>query len=184
LSGSTVAFYGAGSGGQQGIYLQNRLIPGDPIRIADLNTPIPNGSGNFLSFAGEPAIPTDPLIPSDPTISGDNVVFYGAGSGGQRGIYVLINSLRLRVADTSTAIPGGSGNFTGFTRPGIPPNPIISGDNAVFYGEGSGGQQGVYARIRHPQYVAFVLILLGFAAGVVPALNAYRSRITDMLRTV
>ncbi len=29
-----------------------------------------------------------------------------------------------------------------------------------------------------------VAILLGFAAGVVPALSAYRSRITDMLRTV
>jgi hypothetical protein len=148
LSGSSIAFYGAGSGGQQGIYVQNRLIPSDPIRIADLNTPIPNGSGNFLSFAGEPAIPTDPIIPSDPLISGDNVVFYGAGSDGQRGIYGLINSSRLRVADTSTAIPGGSGNFTGFTRPGIPPNPIISGENAVFYAEGSGGQQGVYARIN------------------------------------
>jgi hypothetical protein len=148
LSGSTVAFYGAGSGGQQGIYVQNRFIPGDPIRIADLNTPIPNGSGNFLSFAGEPAIPQDPVIPSDPLISGDNVVFYGTGSGGQRGIYSLINSSLLGVADTSTAIPGGSGNFTGFTRPGIPPNPIISGDNVVFYGAGSGGQQGVYARIN------------------------------------
>jgi len=29
-----------------------------------------------------------------------------------------------------------------------------------------------------------VAIFLGFAAGLVPALNAYRSRITDMLRTV
>jgi hypothetical protein len=33
--------------------------------------------------------------------------------------------------------------------------------------------------------VGFVVaILLGFAAGFVPALTAYRSRITDMLRTV
>jgi hypothetical protein len=29
-----------------------------------------------------------------------------------------------------------------------------------------------------------VAIFLGFAAGFVPALSAYRSRITDMLRTV
>ena len=29
-----------------------------------------------------------------------------------------------------------------------------------------------------------VALVLGFAAGFVPALNAYRSRITDMLRTV
>jgi ABC-type antimicrobial peptide transport system permease subunit len=29
-----------------------------------------------------------------------------------------------------------------------------------------------------------VALLLGFLAGLVPALNAYRSRITDMLRTV
>ena len=34
---------------------------------------------------------------------------------------------------------------------------------------------------RHRVRVALVL---GFAAGFVPALNAYRSRITDMLRTV
>ena len=29
-----------------------------------------------------------------------------------------------------------------------------------------------------------VAIVLGFAAGFVPALSAYRARITDMLRTV
>ena len=38
-----------------------------------------------------------------------------------------------------------------------------------------------------PQVAAIgflVAIFLGFAAGFVPAMNAYRSRITDMLRTV
>lgn len=43
------------------------------------------------------------------------------------------------VADTSTAIPGGSGKFTGF---GIP---AIIGSYIAFDGTGSGGQQGIYS---------------------------------------
>ena len=35
-----------------------------------------------------------------------------------------------------------------------------------------------------PPSASRVALFLGFAAGFVPALGAYRSRITDMLRTV
>jgi hypothetical protein len=141
-----LAFYGTGASGQQGIY---RIVnQGVPVRVADLNTPIPGGSGNFTSF-----IPQEPVAPQEPTkpsISGSSVVFFGAGSGGQQGIYVsipqdpIVPGNPVRIADTSTAIPGGTGTFTSFTHPGIPPSPIISGNNVVFFGAGSGGQQGIY----------------------------------------
>jgi len=134
LSGSLTAFYGAGSGGQQGIYLATRAIPSDPHRIADTATAIPGGTGNFTSF-----FPTDPHAPA---IGSTSVAFFGAGSGGQQGIYgasVTTQDPPIKVADTATAIPGGSGNFTAF-----PAGPSISGNHAAFAGSGSSGQQGIY----------------------------------------
>ena len=69
----------------------------DIIVIADKNTAIPGGSGNFTSFY-------------HPSLDGGNVAFQGTGSG-QSGIYTDIGGLGV-VADLNTAIPGGSGNFT------------------------------------------------------------------------
>ena len=116
---------------------------GTPVKVADLNTAIPGGSGNFTTF-----VPRNPVTPS---IDGSNVAFFGAGSGGQQGIYVsipqepIIPGNPVRIADTSTAIPGGTGNFTSFTHPGpFAPSPVISGNNVAFFGAGSGGQQGIY----------------------------------------
>ena len=130
-----VAFYGAGSGGQQGIY---RMMNGPPIKVADTNTAIPSGSGNFNSFF----ITGPPILPS---IGSDgSVAFFGAGSGGQQGVYVMANGPPIRLADTATAIPGGTGNFMAFTIPGNPISPAISGSSVAFFGAGTGGQQGVY----------------------------------------
>jgi T5SS/PEP-CTERM-associated repeat protein len=134
-SSGQVAFYGTGSGGQQGIYSG---IPGNPVRIADLNTAIPSGTGDFTSF-----IPQEPVRPS---IDGSNVAFFGAGSGGQQGIYAGIPGNPVRIADTATAIPGGMGNFTSFIPQGSC-NPAISGNNVAFFGAGSGGQQGIYSGV-------------------------------------
>lgn len=144
LSGSTVVFFGAGSGGQQGIYVQNPFIHSEAIRIADLTTLLTDGQGPIETLLGELQAAQAPI----PGGSGDNAVFYAAGSGGQRGIYAYTNNTLWRVADTNTVIPGGSGSFTGFTRPGLAPSPTISGNNVAFYGESSGGQQGVYASIN------------------------------------
>jgi hypothetical protein len=44
-----------------------------------------------------------------------------------------------RIADTTTAIPGGTDNFTFFEG-----RPSVSGTTVVFGGSGSGGQNGVY----------------------------------------
>ena len=50
----------------------------------------------------------------------------------------------IRIADTATAIPGGTGNFTALVHSGNPvaPSPVISGNNVAFFGAGAGGQQG------------------------------------------
>ena len=133
LSGNNLVFYGAGSGGQQGIYLQNRLIPPNPIRIADLNTPIPNGSGNFVSLGTEAGI----------IIVGGDILFSGRGSGTQQGVYLASLAILtdpVRIADTATGIPSGIGTFTAFQ------NALgFSGSDVAFVGSGSGGQQGIYA---------------------------------------
>jgi hypothetical protein len=139
ISGDSTAFIGGGSGDQLGVYVKS---PQDPYRIiADLHTAIPNGTGFFTNFA-----PTDPYRPA-PTVSGSNVAFVGYGDSGQTGVYARYSTAAVTViADLNTAIPAGTGNFTGFLPPNpiVPPNPIISGDAVAFMGFGSGGQQGVY----------------------------------------
>jgi hypothetical protein len=67
-------------------------------KVVDTNTPIPGGSGNFNYFL--------PMA-----ISGDNVAFEGEGSSGQHGIYLFNGTTLIKVADFSTPIPSGSGNF-------------------------------------------------------------------------
>src|SRR5437762_13409512 len=50
ISYGRVAFMGLGAGGQAGLYL--KLVPSDPYKVmADLNTPIPGGTGNVTDFA-------------------------------------------------------------------------------------------------------------------------------------
>jgi hypothetical protein len=145
ISGDNIVFLGSGAGGQQGVYVTiptDPHIPGNPLKIADRNTAIPGGSGNFTSF-----IPTDPYAPA---IDGARVAFFGSGGGGQQGIYVshpgdpynpgdpYVPGNPVRIADTATAIPGGTGNFTGFR------NVSISATDVAFLGLGAGGQQGIY----------------------------------------
>ena len=113
------------------------FTPPDPIRIADLNTAIPGGTGNFVSFIG-----------SDPCISGTNVAFIGTGSGGQQGVYHRLAppDPMIPIVDVNTPVPGGSGNFNQFF------NIALDGTNLAFVGgvfsqEGDNSiltQQGVY----------------------------------------
>src|SRR5438132_45625 len=90
--------------------------------VSDTATPIPGGTGTFLNFLGAPSL------------SAGNVAFVATGAGDQAGVYVSYPGAPiLPVADTSTAIPGGVGNFVSY-----PPGPVISGGNVVFVGNGSG----------------------------------------------
>ena len=88
-------------------------------KVADLNTPIPSGSGNFDSFY-------------NPVISGSNIAFEGYGLSNQEGIYLFDGFALTKVADRNTPIPGGIGNFTNVFYP------VISGSNVAFWAQGGG----------------------------------------------
>src|SRR5262245_51128743 len=98
-------------------------------RVADLNTAIPNGTGNFTNFGCC-------------VLSGGNVAFLGDagfGSSEQEGIYLFNGSALTRVADLNTATPPGRGTFTVFDL-----LIALSVDIVAFLGFGSSGQQGIY----------------------------------------
>jgi hypothetical protein len=120
FNGSAAAFIGFGSGGQTGVYSN---VGGLHV-IADTNTPIPGGVGNFTSFYGL-------------TLDGANVAFVGFGSNDQTGVYTNVNGLHL-VADTNTPIPGGTGSFQGF----IFFLPALRNGHVVFNAYGTSGQSG------------------------------------------
>lgn len=121
IDAGVVALRGFGAG-QDGIYRRD----GPRVALADQATAIPGGTGAFLGFLGAPAI------------SGGAAAFVGVGAQ-QRGIYVGDGAGVTRVADLTTAIPGGAGSFTDFIA-----SPSLHGDRVGFIGFGSGGQKGVY----------------------------------------
>ncbi len=130
-----MAFLGNGSGGQQGIYRAG--ISGPPIKVADLNTAIPGGSGNFTSF-----IPGNPADRSGHRRHERRVL--RRGQWRPTG-HLRLNSQRpvipgnpVKIADTATAIPGGTGNFTSFG------DVSISATDVAFLGFGANGQEGIY----------------------------------------
>ena len=65
--------------------------------VADLNTEIPDGTGNFVdltSFYG-------------PSIDGRRIAFHGFGEGGQQGVYCESHGRLLKVVDLNTALEPG-----------------------------------------------------------------------------
>lgn len=133
INGESVVFTGIGFVGQLpqvvGIYTN---IGGSLTTVADINTAIPNGTGNFTNFGFFPAI------------EDENVVFLGFGSNNQAGIYANRNGLLATLADISTAIPDGRGNFGDFFT-----DPVIGGGNVAFVGgestsRGGNLQEGIY----------------------------------------
>jgi hypothetical protein len=141
-----VAFIGSGSGGQQGIYLIGTSPSPPQVKIADLNTAIPGGTGNFTGFFGSPAI------------SGNNVAFIGSGSGGQQGVYLSNGSPappEIKVADTSTMMPGTIANFQFFTS--VSMDMSVVGPDLAFVGGGTvSGQtvKGVYFATPTPPNIS------------------------------
>jgi hypothetical protein len=122
ISGNNVAFHASGESGKEGIYLHDGT---NLSKVVDLNTPIPEGSGNFAGFY-------------PPLISGNNVAFHGFGES-EEGIY-LYNGISLsKVVDLNTPIPEGSGNFSFIW--GLHG---ISGGNVVFQAFGQSEQGGIY----------------------------------------
>lgn len=126
LGGGDIVFRAAGLG-QEGIYT---FIGNTLAVLADFNTMIPGGTGNFTDFTNRPI-----------SIGGKNVAFKATGSG-QEGIYTFISGTLSVVADTSTIIPGGTGTFTG-----VSDLVSIGGGDVMFVGAGSSSQDGIYTSI-------------------------------------
>jgi hypothetical protein len=127
VSGSVVAFAGTHNAtSYAAVYTANADGTG-LAAVADTNTLIPGGSTAFRQF-GNPAVSGPTVAFEGRNISSDGVYTAPVGGG----------SLA-RVADRSTAIPGGSGTFQDFG------DPAISGSVLAFTGTGSGAQKGLYA---------------------------------------
>jgi hypothetical protein len=115
----------------------------------DTTFALPQGGGNFTGFGGFDLASTSGRL---------NLAFVGIGTGGQQGVYdedVPICPPYVQVhppvpgpiwtvADTNSAIPQGTGNFTGFAGVacGGP-----CGISIAFVGLGANGQQGIYAAV-------------------------------------
>jgi hypothetical protein len=126
ISEGRVAFQGAGSGSQTGIYTSSAGVLS---AAYTQQTPIPSGTGNFNSV-------------SLPAVQGPNMVFIGGGSANQEGVFTDIGGSLQAVANLNTPIPGGTGNFTAFGAGfGLP---VLSGGSVAFGAAGSGTQGGIY----------------------------------------
>ncbi|HEY9666468.1 MAG TPA: PEP-CTERM sorting domain-containing protein [Coleofasciculaceae cyanobacterium] len=138
LANGNVAFFGFASTligndytSQQGIYTN---IGGSLNVVADLDTPVPGGQGNFVTF-------DYPVLDQN-----GNVAFKGFESFfSQQGIYTNIGSSLNVVADTNTAIPDGTKNFQSFG------NFSFDNENIVFLGSSaefaSEVESGIYTNI-------------------------------------
>jgi hypothetical protein len=136
ISGTRVAFTGFGPLGG-GVF--TAATPGGPLTaVATTATPIPGGSGNFVGL-------------SAPAVSGAVVAFAGGPTGGfgsfPTGIYANTGAggSLVRVANTSTPIPGGTGNFARFD-----PQISLSGDDMVFVGRAGDLAPGIYTNATGP----------------------------------
>jgi hypothetical protein len=139
-SNTRTSFIGTGSG-QAGVYSCDSAAPTDPCQpLADLFTAIPGGTGTFTSFS-DLALAVDVSQPTPPPI---HTAFIGSGVG-QQGVYLsevtdvaMPTPPPIKVADLTTAIPGGTGNFTGFSAVST------SLGHTAFLGQGSDDQAGIY----------------------------------------
>jgi hypothetical protein len=126
VSAGTMAFAGGNSStGDSGIYTMTGTTVA---KIADKNTPIPDGTGNFTSFSGRVAI------------HNGTVAFMGTGASSQVGVYTSNGSTITTIADTGTTAPGAGHTFFTFAYP------AISSEGVTFIGQ-AGPVVGIYTTI-------------------------------------
>ncbi len=138
LHRSNVVFRGYGKNGQQGVYA---IMYGNFFVIADTHTAIPDGESNFTSFGESNAPKMNPqqrYSYNTPSIGNVIVAFLGEGSNSQRGVYLYRNRKLQFVADTTTLVPNGEGDFDHFGTP------FVNKRTIDFLGFGDNGQQGLY----------------------------------------
>ncbi len=129
-SRGNVTFAAADAKGSLGIYL-GTFPAQQPIRVlANAQTPIPGGGGNFDNF-------------SDPAVADGVVAFFASRTGHPPagvGIYVSSGGALRPAATTKTPVPGASGTFYGFG------SPSIAAGTVVFHAIGTAGSDGIYAQ--------------------------------------
>ncbi|MEZ6117748.1 MAG: hypothetical protein R3C28_14425 [Pirellulaceae bacterium] len=151
LSDEIVAFEGRGENGQEGIYA-TYLDGGTLTRVADLNTPVPMGDGNFskLLFSGDTSV----------SVSGNMIAFRGLDASGEAGIYTnSISEDRLaKVVATGDLLDG---RYVSDLRFGV--DSLESGKLAFLasFTDGSSGLYTTSAAVPEPN--SLILGVLGLA---------------------
>ena len=102
IRGGTVAFFGANGFVSSGIYASSG---GSLTRVADLNTAVPDGIGNFQYFVPEVAV------------DDGRVLFAGLGSFSTAGLYSFAAGSLTTVVDFNMVMPGSGIPFGGFFGP-------------------------------------------------------------------
>jgi hypothetical protein len=107
--------------------------------LADNKTAVPVGNGTFSSFADSSSFLD---TPDNLNLALDNGIaaFVGTDASWKNGVYSTSKqgSFDL-VANQTTPIPNGSGDFTGFAYPAV-----LSNGEIAFWGTGENNQEGVY----------------------------------------
>lgn len=97
-------------------------------KVADSNTLIPAGTGNFTNMWSA-------------DLENGAAAFLGFGSDGQEGVYAESGGTLIRVADKTTLAPDGSGAFNSFRFGDL----LLAGDFVVFIATRGNGTNGVFA---------------------------------------
>jgi len=127
VAGNRIAFRGSGELSAWGSFGVYTAVGQALLRIADLDTPVPGGPGDFTAFG------------SRAVLDGDRVVFAASAAGyTHSGIYAGRTDELTAVADTNTPIPGGSGSFSSFGPP------ASSGGVVAFVGADASFNTGIY----------------------------------------
>jgi hypothetical protein len=97
------------------------------------------GTNTALSGQGDKAVTLDSISRDPLVLNNGDVVFQASGAGGVRGIYAAGEGGVRVIADTSTPIPVGEGDFTKFVR-----SETLVGGGVVFKASGKDKQNGIY----------------------------------------
>ena len=124
IENGTILFVGGGFNTTTGLY--QSTLEGVISVVADINTPIPDGDGNFTFFDNR-----------FPNVDDGQVVFVGSGANNQSGIYLSDGNGLTTVADRNTLQPGSANPFSDLREP------IIDNGRVFFQGNGTEGL-GIY----------------------------------------
>lgn len=98
------------------------------------------GKGTVLSGKGDNAVTIKNISRDPEVLNNGDIVIQASGAKGVRGLFAAGKRGGVRViADTSTPIPGGKGDFTRFVR-----SEILQGGGVVFSAMGKDGHRGIY----------------------------------------